>query len=196
MSLVIFVVFGCVAVGCALAMVFARNPVYGAIALIVCLAALAGEYLLLDAPLLAAFQILVYAGAIMVLYLFVIMLLNVRREEGCRWCTDWRTYLGFVLAGLIGLSFLFKASNVAHPAPPVGFHVYDVTGVAYTMFTDPTLLFIIEALGVLLLMSVVGAIYLGRRFSAEEELLMKHDQPAGSSGTGTAGDAPCGETAP
>ncbi|HPU84975.1 MAG TPA: NADH-quinone oxidoreductase subunit J [Candidatus Latescibacteria bacterium] len=196
MSLVIFIVFGCVAVGCALAMVFARNPVYGAIALIVCLAALAGEYLLLDAPLLAAFQILVYAGAIMVLYLFVIMLLNVRREEGCRWCTDWRTYLGFALAGLIGISFLFKASNVAHPAPPAGFHVYDVTGVAYTMFTDPTLLFIIEALGVLLLMSVVGAIYLGRRFSAEEESLLKRGEPEASKSKGAPDDVPCGEAAP
>lgn len=171
MAFVLFVIFGCVAVLGGLVMVFARNPVYGAIALIVCLGAIAGEYLLLGAPLIAAFQILVYAGAIMVLYLFVIMLLNVQREEGRRWWSDWRVYAGFVVAGLTGFVVLWKAIEF----PPSGrFHVYDVTGVAYTMFTDPTLLFLIEALGVLLLMSVVGAIYIGRKPSPrEQELLPK-----------------------
>src|SRR5438046_2835981 len=77
----LFILFGAMAVGCAVAMVAQRNPLYSAISLIGVFVSLACLYLTLQAPFIAAVQIIVYAGAIMVLVVFVIMLLNVEAEE-------------------------------------------------------------------------------------------------------------------
>ena len=168
MTYALFVVFGAVAVLCGLAMVLSRNPVYGAIYLIGALGAIAGEFLLLEAPFLAALQVLVYAGAIMVLYLFVIMLLNLGRDPGFRWWRNWRTYAGLALTGLLGyVAFMRSKLTISVVLKPRG--GFSAAQVARHMFSDPTLIFLIEALGVLLMIAVVGAIYLGRRFSPEEK---------------------------
>ncbi len=168
MTYALFVIFGVVAVACGLAMVLARNPVYGAIYLIGTLGAIAGEFLLLDAPFLAALQVLVYAGAIMVLYLFVIMLLNLGHDPGFRWWRNWRTYVGLALTGLLGyVAYARSVLTISIAIKPR--RVFSVQEIAKHMFTDPTLIFLIEALGVLLTIAVVGAIYLGRRFSPEEK---------------------------
>ena len=79
-TILLFVLFGAMAVGCALAMVAQRNPLYSAISLIGVFVSLACLYLTLQAPFIAAVQVIVYAGAIMVLVVFVIMLLNVEEE--------------------------------------------------------------------------------------------------------------------
>src|ERR687894_2553031 len=78
--ILLFVLFGALAVGCAVAVVAQRNPLYSAISLIGVFVALACLYLTLAAPFIAAVQVIVYAGAIMVLVVFVIMLLNVEEE--------------------------------------------------------------------------------------------------------------------
>src|ERR1700754_509800 len=77
----LFVLFGAMAIGCAVAMVAQRNPLYSAISLIGVFVSLACIYVTLQAPFIAAVQVIVYAGAIMVLVVFVIMLLNVEEEE-------------------------------------------------------------------------------------------------------------------
>src|SRR6266478_9836081 len=76
-----FILFAAMAIGCALALVVQRNPLYCAISLIGVFMSLASLYVLLAAPFIAAVQVIVYAGAIMVLVVFVIMLLNVEEEE-------------------------------------------------------------------------------------------------------------------
>src|ERR687889_135257 len=76
----LFVLFGGLALGCAVAMVAQRNPLYSAVSLVGVFVSLACLYLLLQAPFIAAIQVIVYAGAIMVLVVFVIMLLNVEEE--------------------------------------------------------------------------------------------------------------------
>src|SRR5262249_26201495 len=78
---ILFYVFAGVALGAALTMVTQKSPIGSAFAFIVVLCSLSAIYGLLGSPFIAALQIVVYAGAIMVLFLFVIMLLNVRREE-------------------------------------------------------------------------------------------------------------------
>src|SRR3954465_2087214 len=80
MVALLFILFAGLAVGCALSMVVQRNPLYRAISLIGVFIALASLYVMLAAPFIAAVQIIVYAGAIMVLVVFVIMLLNVEEE--------------------------------------------------------------------------------------------------------------------
>ncbi len=166
MALALFYIFAVAAVVCALAMVFVRNPVYSALYLIGTLIAIAGEFVLLDSPLLAALQVLVYAGAIMVLYLFVIMLLNLKREKGFRALANWRTYVGLGLTGLVGATAVWKFMTLPNPENPVV--AFTPKQVAARMFTDPTQVLLIEALAVLLLMAVVGAVYLGGKSSVTE----------------------------
>src|ERR671915_1091445 len=80
LTILLFILFGGLAVGCAVAVVAQRNPLYSAISLVGVFVSLACLYLTLQAPFIAAIQVIVYAGAIMVLVVFVIMLLNVEEE--------------------------------------------------------------------------------------------------------------------
>jgi len=77
----LFYLFGAIAVVASLLVIGQRNPIYSVLLLILSFGALSGLYVLLDAPFVAVIQIIVYAGAIMVLFLFVVMLLNAPREE-------------------------------------------------------------------------------------------------------------------
>src|SRR4029077_10886755 len=77
----LFYLFGAVAVIASLLVIAQRNPMYSVLLLIASFGALSGLYILLDAPFVAVIQIIVYAGAIMVLFLFVVMLLNAPHEE-------------------------------------------------------------------------------------------------------------------
>src|SRR5919197_6751702 len=97
-TILLFVLFGAMAVGCAISMVAQRNPLYSAISLIGVFISLACLYVMLAAPFIAAVQVIVYAGAIMVLVVFVIMLLNVEEEERRR------TRLAFLVPMAIGLA--------------------------------------------------------------------------------------------
>src|SRR5207302_5698853 len=81
MTTILFILFAGLAIGCAIAMVSQSNPLYSAISLIGVFISLASLYVTLAAPFIAAVQVIVYAGAIMVLVVFVIMLLNVEAQE-------------------------------------------------------------------------------------------------------------------
>src|SRR5258707_12352408 len=101
---VLFIVFALICVAGAINLLAQRHPINSALSLVVVMASLAGEYLLLGAEFVAAIQVIVYAGAIMVLFIFTIMLLNAGEEERSR---DSRvaSLLGvpaFVFAGVVG----------------------------------------------------------------------------------------------
>ena len=81
MEAVLFYLFAIGVLGAGVQVIFRRNPIYGALSLVGCFFFLAGIYLLLSAPLIAILQIMIYAGAVMVLFVFVIMLLNLKEEE-------------------------------------------------------------------------------------------------------------------
>ncbi|HJS46838.1 MAG TPA: NADH-quinone oxidoreductase subunit J [Gemmatimonadales bacterium] len=123
--------FAGVAVVGALACVLDRNPVHSALGLISCMLSLAGLYVLLDAPFVGAVQVLVYAGAIMVLFLFVIMLLNLGRVSAdARGPLGWAvgaTLAGGLLALLAGLGAV-NPSRIARDLAPD------------PMFADPALI--------------------------------------------------------
>src|ERR671938_1066674 len=155
----LFVLFGALAVGCALAMVAQRNPLYSAISLIGVFVALACLYMTLQAPFIAAIQVIVYAGAIMVLVVFVIMLLNVEEEVRRPVRLRYLIPVGVLLAAvLIGeTAFMLKlGSDQARAAVPVA---PPSTGVGLTasigsgLFTEYLLPF--EVTSVLILMALV-----------------------------------------
>jgi NADH-quinone oxidoreductase subunit J len=157
---ILFYMFAAVAVGAALVMVVQRNPTYSAFALIVTLVSLAGVFGLLGSTFIAVLQVVVYAGAIMVLFLFVLMLLNVKAElrvEG-----EGRVFmlvaiaLGAVLAGEVGSVLVAVRTPLA-----AGFDA-TARAVAHVLF-ERRYLYVFEATSILILASLVGAIALAKR---------------------------------
>jgi NADH-quinone oxidoreductase subunit J len=172
---ILFLGLAALSVVAAFNVILQRNPIYSAIGLIVVLCSLAVLFLTLNAQFISAMQIIVYAGAIMVLFVFVIMLLNVRSEESK---ADRQKYLKWLAAPLF-LALLAEVNAVVRyvkltPAPlPSANTVVNpeealgtVENIAYGMFTNYVLPF--EAASVLILMAIVGAMYLARRESKED----------------------------
>ena len=170
-EIVLFWVFAVPLMVSALGVVFARNPVYAAMSLVSAFFFLAGIYILLTAHLIAFLQIIVYAGAIMVLFLFVIMLLNLGHREDI----DMRGHLA-KLVGLVAGSALFAAvaalvlrGDEASLASEESRMAVDalvrsrgaVGALAEPLFTSYLVPF--ELTSLLLLVAIVGAIVLARR---------------------------------
>jgi len=161
-SVVFFYAFAALAVVSALGMVLnLRNTVASAMSLVVTMVALAGIYVLLEAHIVAVFQIMVYAGAIIVLFLFVVMLLNLRTDA----FSPGRQKLVKLAAALIAFVVLAELLRVlttglpeAQPLPE-GYGGYAQVGVA--LYTDYVLL--VEVSGLLLLAAIVGALILAKR---------------------------------
>ena len=165
-GLIIFVIIGVVAVVAALGMLLSDNAVHAALFLILNFACVALFYLLLNAPFLAMVQVTVYAGAIMVLFLFVIMLLGAERvplTSRLRWQTPLGALLALALLGTAAFAIvsggltLAPAELATETAETFGgpFHLGDVLFQSY--------LFPFELTSVLLLVAMVGAIVLTRR---------------------------------
>jgi NADH-quinone oxidoreductase subunit J len=166
MDLILFYIFGAVAVLASLLVVGQRNPMYSVLLLIVSFMALAGLYILLDAPFTAVTQIIIYAGAIMVLFLFVVMLLNVPREDAAsarlarspavRW-------IGALLSVALLVEFVWALGRLAatrfsaDAAPALS----SVRVIGRVLFTDHAFAF--EVTSVLILVALVGAVVIARR---------------------------------
>ena len=158
----LFILFAGLAIGCAFSVVAQRNPLYGAISLIGVFISLASLYLTLAAPFIAAVQVIVYAGAIMVLVVFVIMLLNVEEEERRRTRLAYLVPTAIVLgAVLIGEVMFVLYSVPLSPAPPGLSDVGLTSSIGAELFTKYLLPF--EITSILLLMAIVGAMTLARR---------------------------------
>src|SRR5512138_3104965 len=162
MELIIFAGLAAVAAVSGVLVVVQRHAVYSALFLIITMGALAGLYILLEAHFVWAVQILVYAGAIMVLFLFVIMLLNLPRED-----VPWRAgdLRRLILAGVLGLVLLGELilllyTGGGHPAAtvPPGFGTTQLVG--RLLFSE--FLFPFEITSVILLVAIVGAMVLAR----------------------------------
>ena len=158
---VLFYAFAFLAVAGALGMVGnLRNTVVAAMSLVVTMVALAGIYVLMGAHLVAAFQIMVYGGAIVVLFLFAVMLLNIETDEfgpGRQRLVK----LGSALVALFVLVQLLRVlSGFPEPPPvPEGFGGYRAIGLA--LYTDYVLL--VEMVSLVLLAAIVGALILAKR---------------------------------
>ena len=162
-----FYLFGAIAIGASLLVIAQRNPIYSVLLLIGSFGALSGLYVLLDAPFVAAIQIIVYAGAIMVLFLFVVMLLNAPHED-----TEFDervhpllrpgpmrfgAFLALVLAGELFWALTRGGDTGAFP----GAAVTSVAVIGRSLFTDYAFPF--EVTSVLILVAMVGAVVLARR---------------------------------
>jgi NADH-quinone oxidoreductase subunit J len=164
MLALLFLLFGGLAIGCAISMVVQRNPLYSAISLIGVFISLASLYVMLSAPFIAAVQVIVYAGAIMVLVVFVIMLLNVEEEEKRRLRLSFLVPTAIALAAVLiaeAAFVIYSVQSARAPQDPSSSDVGLTASIGAGLFTKYLLPF--EITSVLLLMAIVGAMTLARR---------------------------------
>lgn len=170
-----FFLFAGLAIACAISLVYHNNPLYNAISLVGVFISLACIYVTLAAPFIAVVQVLVYAGAIMVLVVFVIMLLNLDDDKPLsrlRYLYPIGAVLGVTL--LIQTFFIFYAVNKA-PNHPVEKSEAGLTlSIGTAMYTE--YLLPVEIVGILLLMAIVGAVVLSRRFNQTQSELVKANE--------------------
>jgi NADH-quinone oxidoreductase subunit J len=167
-----FYIFAAIALGGGIGVVLQKNPIGSLLFMVGTLAAIAGIYVLMEAHFLAAIQVMVYAGAIMVLFLFVIMLLNLGHD----YRADLKSGLGFfaafavsgLLAGLLARQFRGVEENPIYqhfPGPEGMDQLLAEQGIigaiAQPLFTDYVVAF--ELTGILLLVALVGAIAIAKR---------------------------------
>jgi len=163
----LFYVFGAIAVIASLLVIAQHNPVYSVLLLIASFGALSGLYVLLNAPFVAVIQIVVYAGAIMVLFLFVVMLLNAPHEDTDE---DERRHVllrsgparfgGFLAVALV-LELVWALSQGRETGEFSGGSTSSVAAIGRSLFTDYAFAF--EVTSVLILVALVGAIVLAQR---------------------------------
>jgi NADH-quinone oxidoreductase subunit J len=168
-DLLLFLAIAALAIGTALAMLFSRNAIYSALFLVVNFLVVALLYLILGAAFIAMVQVTVYAGAIMVLFLFVVMLLGTARIPGrspLRWQLPVGIAFGVALVGLTVYALVFREPRLgALPDLPVSFGSPATVGtLLYNEYLIP-----VEVASILLLVSMVGAIVLTRRRGRQAE---------------------------
>ncbi|HEY3158317.1 MAG TPA: NADH-quinone oxidoreductase subunit J [Vicinamibacterales bacterium] len=168
----LFYVFSSVAVVASALVIGQRNPMYSIMLLIASFGALSGLYIQLDAPFVAMAQVIVYAGAIMVLFLFVVMLLNAPQEDAAEWdrAHPMRrpgvARFGALLAGLLIVQLVWALIRATDTSAAVGARgdvaaISSVRSVGRVLFTDYSFAF--EATSVLILVAMVGAVLLAAR---------------------------------
>jgi NADH-quinone oxidoreductase subunit J len=162
MDSILFLIFAAIAVACAVNLVLQKHPISSALSLIGVMGSLAALYLLLGGEFIAAAQLIVYAGAIMVLFVFVIMLLNAGTENVVH-RSLWPKYLGVpLLVALLGFVG-YIVQKVLPPSEGVRFGAFrngSPLEIGKALFTSYLLPF--EVTSVLILVAILGAIVLAR----------------------------------
>ena len=164
-ELTVFFLFAAVAVVFALLVVLHRNPVIGALSLVASFFALAVMYVLLEAPFLAALQVIVYAGAIMVLFLFVIMLLNLQHTEEAT-TRPVQQFIGYTGSAAFGIALVYYLGKYAVTQLPSTPFMADARAIGIKLFE--AYVFPFEAVSILLLAAIVGALLLSARLPARK----------------------------
>ena len=175
-STALFFLFAGLAIACAISTVYHKNPLYSAISLIGVFISLSVLYITLAAPFIAAVQILIYAGAIMVLVVFVIMLLNLDEDRPLN-----RLKYLYAVGGGLGLILLVQTFFIFYAvlrAPKQAVDTDVTTGktlsIGSAMYTE--YLLPVEIVGILLLMAIIGGVIMSRRLSQPQLELVAHNE--------------------
>ncbi len=164
-----FILLALVAIGTALLVVIARNPIHSALSLVACFVQIAALFVLLGSPFLAVIQLFVYVGAIMVLFLFVIMMLDIRKETHGQFINNSRFIQKGAIASIVALLalasellFLLSQSSRLHAVMVQQNVIGDepTKQLSLTLFRDFLLPF--EVASVILLVALVGAVVLAK----------------------------------
>ncbi len=161
-----FAYFSVMIIGCSVLVVSRKNPVHSVLWMLVLFVHIAALYLFLNAEFLAAIQIIIYAGAILVLFLFVIMLLNLRKEDmGRKFQKQWP--LGLIIGVVFVIFFLFILYRIS-VIPPLGKYtaqfiqsegaMMTIGKILYTQYLLP-----FEIASLILLVAILGAVVLAKK---------------------------------
>ncbi|MDQ3129721.1 MAG: NADH-quinone oxidoreductase subunit J [Acidobacteriota bacterium] len=172
----LFFLFAGLAIACAISMVYHKNPLYSAISLVGVFISLSVLYVTLAAPFIAAVQILIYAGAIMVLVVFVIMLLNLDEDKPLN-----RLRYLYAVGGGLGLLLLVQTFFIFYAvmrAPKQAVNTDETVGktmsIGTAMYTE--YLLPVEIVGILLLMAIIGGVILVRKLAQPQlELVVDNE---------------------
>lgn len=159
---ILFAVLSFIAILSGILVIFSRNPVYSVLFLIVTFFAIAGHYILLNAQFLAVVHIIVYAGAIMVLFLFVIMMLNLNRDTEPH-KPEWIKIAAVIAGGILMITLVasLKGADALHIAQPNRADIGLVKNLGKVLFNDFLVPF--EISSVLFLAAMVGSVMLGKK---------------------------------
>ena len=167
----LFYLFGALAVVGSLLVVGQRNPIYSVVSIVAAFCGLSGLYVLLEAPFVAVVQIIIYAGAILVLFLFTVMLLNASREDAAEWDRTHPYYrpgptrIGGILAAVLLVQLVWAFSRIETLREGVGAAQPAASSVRLlgrVLFTD--YMFAFEVTSILIIAAMVGAVVLaGKR---------------------------------
>jgi NADH-quinone oxidoreductase subunit J len=160
----LFWIFSLIMIGFGVAVVVNRNPIASALSLVISFLGLAALFVMLDAYFIGVIQILVYAGAVMVLFLFIIMLLDLRGEQRRK-----INAIAFCGGVLVSLALFFQIYSVVHklraseqPFPPLPLgKINDVHNIGWLLFDRYNLPF--QVIGILVLVATIGVIVLSKR---------------------------------
>ncbi|MEM7645609.1 MAG: NADH-quinone oxidoreductase subunit J [Pseudomonadota bacterium] len=164
-EIIIFYIFAAVSLFAALGVLLHPNPIMSALHLVAAMVGVSGLFFNLNAPFIAAVQIMVYAGAVMVLFLFVVMIFDVK-EEGKKifspgkYANGLKVLFGGMFAGLLLSSILFKISGFGYLIPDKSAPQFEVRNLSKVIFTE--YVFTFEVLGLLLLVIPIGTVALSR----------------------------------
>lgn len=162
----VFVVLAVAAIGSAIGVVTSRNIFYSALFLIACLFMVAGFYVLLEAPFLAAVQVLVYVGAIAVLIIFAVMLTErMMSKETSAWNEQW--WVALVVAICLAAVLVYVVATASWPVTEAPAAPDAIVALGKTLMSTYVLPF--EVASVLLLMALIGAIVVAREEKGEKE---------------------------
>lgn len=158
----LFFILSTLTVLSALYVVFSKNPMYSVLALIFCFFTIAGHYIMLNAQFLAIVHLIVYAGAIMVLFLFVVMLLNLNPDTEPH-KPDWIKFAAVITGGLLFLVLIasLKGASVETNALAGNSNIGFVENVGKKLFTDFLLPF--EVSSILFLSAMIGSVVLAKK---------------------------------
>ena len=162
MTDLIFYILGALAIASGIMVVTRKNAVHAAIYLVVAMCAIAGLFAQLGSYFIAALQIIVYAGAIMVLFLFVIMMLNLKRDEFGFDSRVFQRVFAFVLGIIFLIQLIIVVTNFPRqPGRPFDSSMGNIEALSRKLFYDYVYPF--EIVGVLLLAAIIGAVVIARR---------------------------------
>lgn len=167
--LLIFCILSAVTLATAFLTVFTKNPIHSAIYLVLCFISVAGHYLLFNAQFLAVVHIIVYSGAIMILILFTVMLMNLNKEDEVHKPRTTRLAAGiiFILTSLVLLAIFIQTKPIVGDYDVTGEDYQSIKVLGHTLLNEFILPF--EFASVLLLVGMIGAVLLSKREKTEKK---------------------------
>lgn len=161
--MLLFLILSGVTLGTAFLTVFTKNPIHSALYLVLCFFSIAGHYLLFNAQFLAVVHIIVYSGAIMILFLFTVMLMNLNKESEVHKprLTRLAAVISFVLLALVMLAIFIQSKPIVGPYDETGEDYQSIKKLGDVLLNDYMLPF--ELASILLLVGMIGAVLLSKR---------------------------------